>query len=139
MASNATPSIPGQETPRDVPCKTRGQDATSFPIGLLHPLQHAGLGRRTPSCRSPGQNRGERFMESPVCNSSYFRRRGRCGACELRRLPVESVDFLGKHGPLPKPQLAADKQPHRSEEIGNIIGVLCPEEPYPPVGNWQGC
>src|ERR1039457_1603937 len=42
-----------QETPRDVPCKTRGQDgfATSFPVGLLHPLQHAGLSRRSPVCR----------------------------------------------------------------------------------------
>src|ERR1700674_2013025 len=39
-----------RETPRDVPRKTRGQDgfATSFPVGLLHPLQHAGLARRTP-------------------------------------------------------------------------------------------
>jgi hypothetical protein len=39
-----------QETPRDVPRKTQGQDgfATSFPVGLLHPLQHAGLSRRTP-------------------------------------------------------------------------------------------
>ncbi len=36
-------------TPHDVPCKTRGQDgvATSFPAGDLHPLQHAGLSRRT--------------------------------------------------------------------------------------------
>jgi len=74
-------------------------------------------------------------MESPVCNSSYFRRKGRRGACELRGLPVESVDFLGKHGPLPKPKLAAHKPPHRSGEIGNIIGVLCREEPYPQVGN----
>src|SRR6266851_3583441 len=43
-----------QETPHDVPCKTRGQDgfATSFPVGLLHPLQHAGLARRTPACPS---------------------------------------------------------------------------------------
>src|SRR5262249_32040848 len=41
-----------RETPRDVSCKTRGQDgfATSFPVGLLHPLQHAGLARRTQSC-----------------------------------------------------------------------------------------
>src|SRR5271156_1860892 len=41
-----------QETPRDVPSKTRGQDgfATSFPVGLLHPLQHAGLSRRSPVC-----------------------------------------------------------------------------------------
>jgi DUF1016 N-terminal domain len=45
-----------QETPRDVPCKTRGQDgfATSFPVGLLHPLQHAGLSRRSPVCRPLG-------------------------------------------------------------------------------------
>src|SRR5215472_9536222 len=41
-----------QETPRDVPSKTRGQDgfATSFPVGLLHPLQHAGLSLRSPVC-----------------------------------------------------------------------------------------
>ena len=45
-----------QETPRDVPCKTRGQDgfATSFPVALLHPLQHAGLARRSPVCPSTG-------------------------------------------------------------------------------------
>src|SRR6516225_5511237 len=38
-----------QETPRDVPSKTRGQDgfATSFPVGFLQPLQHAGLSRRS--------------------------------------------------------------------------------------------
>ena len=37
-------------TPRDDTRKTRGQDgfATSFPLGLFHPLQHAGLARRTP-------------------------------------------------------------------------------------------
>src|SRR2546429_1944277 len=41
-----------QETPRGVPSKARGQDgfATSFPVGLLHPLQHAGLSRRSPVC-----------------------------------------------------------------------------------------
>src|SRR5580692_7813927 len=39
--------------PRDDPCKTRGQDgfAFSFPVGLFHPLQHAGLSRRSPVCR----------------------------------------------------------------------------------------
>jgi hypothetical protein len=38
-----------QETPHDVPRKTRGQDgfATSFPVGLLHPLQHAGCSENT--------------------------------------------------------------------------------------------
>src|SRR5216683_7894318 len=47
-----------QETPRDVPSKTRGQDgfATSFPVGLLHPLQHAGLSRRSPHSPSLGNN-----------------------------------------------------------------------------------
>src|SRR5882724_3603445 len=42
-----------QETPRDLPSKTRGQDgfATSFPVGLLHPLQHAGLSRRSRAAR----------------------------------------------------------------------------------------
>src|SRR5438094_8996000 len=53
-----------QETPRDVPSKTRGQDgfATSFPVGLLHPLQHAGLSRRSPACPSLALNRTLRLM-----------------------------------------------------------------------------
>ena len=36
-------------TPRDVACKTEGQDgvAVSFLVGLFHSLQHAGLSRRT--------------------------------------------------------------------------------------------
>ena len=38
-----------RQTPRDVRRKTRGQDgfALSFPVGLFHSLQHAGLARRT--------------------------------------------------------------------------------------------
>src|SRR6266404_5412384 len=54
-----------QETSHDVPCKTRGQDgfATSFPAGLLHPLQHAGLSRRSPSCQSTGSNR-DHFLQA---------------------------------------------------------------------------
>src|ERR1700675_723405 len=61
-----------QETPRDVPGKTRGQDgfATSFPVGLLHPLQHAGLTRRTPGCPSSAQNRWQALVDGttePVC------------------------------------------------------------------------
>src|SRR5262249_35546078 len=42
-----------QAAPRDAVCKTRGQDgvAVSFPVGLFHPLQHAGLPRRTPVYR----------------------------------------------------------------------------------------
>src|SRR5260370_15202099 len=47
-----------QGTPHDVPCKTRGQDgfATSFPVGLLHPLQHAVLSRRSPGWPVNRQN-----------------------------------------------------------------------------------
>jgi hypothetical protein len=36
------PLSPLQATPRDVACKTEGQD-----VGLSHSLQHAGLSRRT--------------------------------------------------------------------------------------------
>src|SRR5664280_370016 len=58
------PLSPLQKTPRDVPCKTRGQDgfATSFPVGLLHPLQHAGLARRTPDCPSSVHSRWLAFL-----------------------------------------------------------------------------
>src|ERR1700674_501818 len=54
-----------QETSHDVPCKTRGQDgfATSFPVGLLHPLQHAGLSRRSPSSRPPGTHQEVRLSK----------------------------------------------------------------------------
>jgi hypothetical protein len=36
-------------------CKTRGQDgiANSFPVGLSHPLQYAGLSRRSVYYRQP--------------------------------------------------------------------------------------
>jgi hypothetical protein len=56
-----------QDTPHDVPCKTRGQDgfATSFPVGLLHPLQHAGLSRRSPVCPSSDRNWCQRCPRSP--------------------------------------------------------------------------
>ena len=39
-----------RRSPRGGPRKTQGQDgvAVSFPVGLFHPLQHAGLARRTP-------------------------------------------------------------------------------------------
>src|SRR5258708_36426836 len=47
-----------QTTPRGIACKTRGQDgfAASFPVGLFHPLQHAGLSRRSPCCRQSVRN-----------------------------------------------------------------------------------
>src|ERR1035441_7857604 len=44
-----------RNSPRDGFRKTRGQDgvAFSFPVGLLHPLQHAGLSRRTTKNAQP--------------------------------------------------------------------------------------
>src|SRR5438094_9998051 len=45
------------ETPHDVPRKTRGQEgfATCCSVGLLHPLQDAGLSRSTPNCTYAAQ------------------------------------------------------------------------------------
>jgi hypothetical protein len=70
-----------QETPRDVPSKTRGQDgfATSFPVGLLHPLQHAGLSRRSPGCPSSAHNR---YLVGEIRAGRY--RDGRRSAPSLR-------------------------------------------------------
>src|SRR6202022_1347796 len=56
-AQSPRPPIPLstlQTAPRGIACKTRGQDgfATSLPVGRLHPLQHAGLSRRSPACPS---------------------------------------------------------------------------------------
>src|ERR1035437_7137415 len=60
-----------RETPHAVPRKTQGQDgfATSFPVGLLHPLQHAGLSRRTPSCPSIAENL--RLTTAPTTKSTH--------------------------------------------------------------------
>src|SRR5712692_3314209 len=59
-----------QETSHDVPCKTRGQDgfATSFPVRLLHPLQHAGLSRRSPIC--PSSSRDTSLMHFLCCSQT---------------------------------------------------------------------
>src|SRR5713101_2941688 len=37
--------------------EARMESLFSFPVGLFHPLQHAGLSRRTPGCRQFVQNR----------------------------------------------------------------------------------
>jgi len=43
----------------------------SFPVGLLHPLQHAGLARRSPNCRRLGL-KAEVFPTSSVLRSVQF-------------------------------------------------------------------
>ena len=75
-------SVYAQETSRDVPSKTRGLDgfATSFPVGLLHPLQHAGLSRR-----------------SPVCPSSDIRPQSRIGPCRIFSKHSAALRHLPAH------------------------------------------
>jgi hypothetical protein len=38
------------------PARLEDGFATSFPVGLFHPLQHAGLARHSPSCRFRGSS-----------------------------------------------------------------------------------
>src|SRR6266581_1410054 len=37
--------------------EARMDSLLSFPVGLFHPLQHAGLSRRSPDCRQSGSDR----------------------------------------------------------------------------------
>src|SRR5947208_17165384 len=68
------------ETPHDVPCKTRGQDgfATSFPVLLLHPLQHSGLSRRTSICRRFAPNNRVAASLSSLLHGILPRSSDRC-------------------------------------------------------------
>ena len=129
-----------QETPRGVPSKTRGQDgfATSFPVGLLHPLQHAGLSRRTVVCRQFGSDQiDQKLAHTTKCpeNGSGSRawasysKRDLAGAnnlsawrgsrafdvpleVEVTSYPIASLEWVRcRHDP----QL---KCPHRLSEIG---------------------
>jgi hypothetical protein len=47
----------GQLTLPPARLEARMESLFSFPVGLLHPLQHAGLSRRTPHCRRSGSCR----------------------------------------------------------------------------------
>jgi hypothetical protein len=47
----------GQLTLPPARLEARMESLLSFPVGLLHPLQHAGLSRRTPVCRLSGTDR----------------------------------------------------------------------------------
>jgi hypothetical protein len=87
-------------TPRDVPRKTRGQDgfATSFPAGDLHPLQHAGLSRRSPVSRSHGSNRSlltrRHFVTYPIMIRQNRQRR-RPAPCSEMDLPEYDATARG--------------------------------------------
>src|SRR5229473_4190592 len=86
-----------QTTPRGVASKTRGQDgfATSFPVGLFHPLQHAGLSRRSPDCRHPcshlsSEGRGVSGALGRACKSTV-------SGCSTRTVCLSaSVPALGR-------------------------------------------
>src|SRR4029077_20205856 len=48
--------------------EARMDSLLSFPVGLFHPLQHAGLSRRSPDCPLTGLNRPRRFQ--PICQDA---------------------------------------------------------------------
>jgi hypothetical protein len=54
-----------QPTPHDAACKTQARmdSLLSFPVGLFHPLQHAGLARRTPCGRPTGGHNTEAIYQ----------------------------------------------------------------------------
>jgi hypothetical protein len=66
----------------------------SFPVGLLHPLQHAGLSRRTPDCRPSGSYRAVflwRIKLTSFCSSVLYARFALllsvdCGAADISRV-----------------------------------------------------
>ena len=78
-------------TPRDVTCKTEGQDgvAVSFLVGLFHSLQHAGLSRRT-------------LINASAQSDARFREYVKAGRVlarvRLSRLNV-AAQFAGGRGP----------------------------------------
>src|SRR5260370_9102379 len=92
-----------QETSHDVPCKTRGQDgfATSLPVGLLHPLQHAGLARRTPGCPSSVQNRCRVRRSLPTSRLERSRPRGGRYAGDEGALVVCRLSSVVAHKEVP--------------------------------------
>jgi hypothetical protein len=70
------PLVYASRNTRDFPRKTQGQDgfATSFPVGLLHPLQHTGLARRTPVCPSSARYRRADILGMPSAGGELFQR-----------------------------------------------------------------
>ena len=63
----------------------------SFPVGLLHPLQHAGLSRRSPSCqrsKSAADHAGalDRVTHKKTSQSAVgYRHACRTGRCEMAK------------------------------------------------------
>src|SRR5216683_3016886 len=132
-----------QTTPRGVASKTRGQDgfATSFPVGLFHPLQHAGLSRRSPDCRHPcshlsSEGRGVSGALGRACKSTV-------SGCSTRTVCLSaSVPALGRtrhpfavsgsEEPSPKIEFVFSASPEtirREPREGNLLRS---------VGNMQG-
>ena len=114
--------------PRGITRKTQGQDgvAFSFPVGILPPLQHAGLTRRTPSVCS---NSGSRLQTifGPLVSLRVLgwpppRRRDRLlPTSQPSKLRIQRRDCLGdgldrRNGPLDGLQ--------RSVQLGLSAGSL---------------
>ena len=56
----------------------------SFPVGLFHPLQHAGLARRTTSRRQSGQKRN-------FPHPDFWLAQPKSGLVRVKRIPIRAV------------------------------------------------
>src|ERR1700688_3605658 len=88
-------------TPRGATRKTQGQDgvAFSFPAGILPPLQHAGLTRRTPGDDSNCDSRlGERTLGCAPGGliTSVGRSHSKNGGPDLLSLPTRANVVSGR-------------------------------------------
>src|SRR5207244_1259327 len=78
--------------------EARMESLFSFPVGLFHPLQHAGLSRRTPVCRHPCKSLVKGENDSP---DARFRRSAHCRTCQnlqLARVPLGGGSCLRRTG-----------------------------------------
>src|SRR5271157_5893928 len=121
-----------QTTPHGVARKTRGQDgfATSFPVGLFHPLQHAGLSRRTPDCRPPCKSLSRenaallRSAQNPICRTRRSSQLclSAVGSCSTQnRTSIRCLGPAGRHRRLSLCSLPVLKQ--FEESLGSLISV----------------
>src|SRR5690348_15040357 len=72
--------------------EARMDSLLSFPVGLFHPLQHAGLSRRSPGCRQPARN---------PSNVNY----------SLRKAFIGSMEDARRAGTKPATAAAAKRKP----------------------------
>jgi hypothetical protein len=67
--------------------EARMESLFSFPVGLFHPLQHAGLSRRTPVCRRSTHDQRRRFAFALRSESYWWVLRCTLWLCRKDRVP----------------------------------------------------